>query len=249
MAFRLFSKKKPEKRRKIKHIVGKITKKKVEKVERKVEKEVRKIVVDKLPDEKAYEIVRKFKIPVADTIFVKKQDELERALKKIGYPCVMKVSGAIIHKTEVEGVVTNIADRLKAVEVFNRLIKIKGAEKVIVQKQIHGEELIIGSKKDSQFGYVVVAGLGGIFVETLKDVVFRVCPISLQDAEEMIKELKGYDILKGVRGSKPINFSSLYEIITKISHLTLSEKIKELDINPLLCNEHGCFVVDIRIVK
>ncbi len=224
MAFRLFGKKKLEKRRKIKHIVGKKAKRKIEKVKRKVEKEVR-IVMDKLPDEKAYEIVRKFKIPVAETIFVKKQDELEKALRKVGYPCVMKVSGSIIHKTEVGGVVTNIGDRLKAIEVFNRLIKIKEAEKVIVQKQIQGEELIIGSKKDSQFGYVVVAGLGGVFVETLKDVVFRTCPISLQDAEEMIKELKGYDILKGARGSKPINFSSLYEIITKISHLTLSEKM------------------------
>ncbi len=248
MAFRLFGKKNPEKRRKIKHIVRKKAKKKIEKVKRKIEKEVR-VVIDKLPDEKAYEIVRKFKIPVAETVFVKKQDELENALKKVGYPCVMKVSGSIIHKTEVGGVVTNIGDRLKAIEVFDRLIKIKGAERVIVQKQVQGEELIIGSKKDSQFGYVVVAGLGGIFVETLKDVVFRICPISLQDAEEMIKELKGYDILKGARGSKSINFSSLYEIITKISHLTLSEKVKELDINPLLCNEHGCFAADIRIVK
>jgi acetyl-CoA synthetase (ADP-forming) len=253
MAFNIFGKKKPAKHRKIKHIVAKSARthatKKIAKPAQKKSKTMERVRVEKVEDEKAYEIARKFKIPVIDTFFVKRQDELEKALKKAGYPCVMKVSGDVIHKTEVGGVITNITDHSRALEAFNRLMKIRGTNKIIVQRQLHGTELIIGSKKDSQFGYVIVAGLGGIFVEMLKDVSFRVCPISIQDAEDMIKELKGYEILKGVRGEKPINFPSLYETLIKISRLALSEKIKELDINPLFCNEHGCFAADIRIVK
>lgn len=248
MAFKLFGKKKTVQRRKIKHLEarGKARKK----VEKRISyKEDRLPRIDKLPDEKAYEIARKFRIPVVDTFFIKNQLDLEKAIKKIGFPCVMKVSGNILHKTEVGGVVTNIDNDSKAMETFNRLIKIKGAEKVILQKQLTGVEMIVGSKRDEQFGYVIVTGLGGIFVETLKDVSFRVCPISLQDAEDMVKELKGFEILKGARGAKPINFSSLYDALTKVSRLALSEKIKELDINPLFCNEHGCFAADIRVVK
>ena len=246
MAFKLFSKKNSSKREVTRHTVKSSASKAGE--NRVVSKE-RRVETAKLADEKAYEIARRFKIPVAETFFVRNQAELETALKKVGFPCVMKISGDVVHKTEVGGVETNINDRVKATETFNRFIKTKGVGKVIVQRQMSGTELIVGSKKDSQFGYVIAAGLGGIFVETLKDVVFRVCPISLQDAEEMVRELKGFEILKGVRGMKPINFPSLYETLTKVSRLTISEKIKELDINPLFCDEHGCFAADIRIVK
>jgi len=245
MAFKLFSKKKSPKKGHIKHIMSK---KKANKTEKKVShKEVRKI--EKIPDKQAYDILRKYKIPLADSYFVKNEKELQLPLKKLGFPVVMKVSGNIMHKTEVGGIRKDIRNFEDALKAFRDLIKINRVDSVLVQRQLSGIELIVGSKRDSQFGHVIVTGLGGVFVETLKDVSFRVCPISTQDAEEMVKELKGYEILKGVRGANSINFHSLYETLTKVSRLAISEKIKELDINPLFCNEKECIAADVRIVK
>ena len=109
--------------------------------------------------------------------------------------------------------------------------------------------MIVGMKWDKSFGPVVTAGIGGIYVEILKDVTFRVCPISSWDAEEMIKELKGYEILKGARGGKAIDFKSLFEVLIKVCKLSIANKIREMDINPLFCSDKGCLAVDIRVMK
>jgi len=245
-AFKFFGKKKqkPSKKHAKPH---KVKRKKA--VVKPVKEIKAKITVEKMPDVKAYELLKKYKVPVVDYFFVKNEKEIQPALKKLGFPVVMKVSGDILHKTEVGGIRKNIQSYEQALSAFKDLIKIKGANSVLIQKQLSGIEMIVGSKKDPQFGYVIVTGLGGIYVEVLKDVTFRIAPLSLQDAENMVSELKGLEILKGARGTKPINFSALYETLTKVSRLAVNEKIKELDINPLFCDEHGCFAADVRIVK
>lgn len=217
-----------------------------------VKKEVKPKVpfIEKIPDERAFSLLKQFQIPTTKQVFVKKDKDLEIALKKVGFPCVMKVSGPqIIHRTEMGGIKTNIQTDSQAQEAFKQLMKIKGAEKVLIQKQLQGLEMIIGMKWDPSFGPVVTVGLGGIYVEVLKDVTFRVCPITITDAEDMVRELKGFEILKGARGQKPINLNILYNILIRICRLSMTMKIKEMDINPLICNEEGCFAVDVRIIE
>ncbi len=219
------------------------------KVEQKIK--ARKIptkALAKLPDERALEVLKSYGIPVTQHFFVKKEPNLLAALKRTGFPCVMKVSGAIIHKTDVGGVkIINTEDEAKA--AFSALKKIRGCEKVLVQKFCSGIETIVGTKWDEQFGQIVVFGLGGIYAEVLKDVSFRVCPITQEDAESMVKEIKGYEILTGARGQKPINFQALYDVLMKVSRLATKEKIKEMDINPLFCSSEGCLAADVRIMK
>lgn len=202
---------------------------------------------EKMADEKAYELLKRYGIPLAYHSFVKTVKELPAALKKTGFPAVMKVSGRkIIHKTELGGVVTvNAEDEAKL--ALKKLLSLTGAEKVIVQKKIEGIEVIVGAKRDPQFGAVVVFGLGGIYTEIIKDVSFRICPITSEDAEQMIKSIKGYEILAGARG-KSVNIEALKDVLVKMCRLAAREGIKEMDINPLFINENGCWAADVRIV-
>ena len=110
-------------------------------------------------------------------------------------------------------------------------------------------ELIIGGKRDSQFGQLIMLGMGGIFVEVMRDVVFRVCPITKKDAEEMICELRAYPILSGARGRKPVDKPALVNTLVKVSELLQKENPAEFDINPLMADEKGCVAVDMRILK
>jgi len=258
--FKIFRSKKPKKRihhkklmkKKVKikpkkHLVKKVTKLKVKKP---IKKEV-KIEFKKLPDEKAYKMLRRYKIPLPDYAFCKKEEELKTAFKKIGFPCVMKVSGDIIHKTNVNGVRLNIKTEDEAIKTFKELIKIKGCKKVLVQKMItEGYEIIVGGKKDPQFNRVVALGAGGIFTEFLKDVSFRVCPLSRSDAEEMLKEVKFSDlILKGFRGQKPADANSIIDVILSVSKIMENNpQIKELDINPLFAMQTKALAADVRII-
>lgn len=202
---------------------------------------------EKMDDEKALEMIKRYGIPLAQYFFAKTEKDLLAGLKKTGFPAVMKVSGrSIIHKTELGGVVTvNTEDEARA--ALKKLLSIPSAEKVLVQKKLEGIEVIVGAKRDMQFGAVVVFGLGGIYTEVIKDVVFRVCPISAEDAEQMIKSIKGYEILAGLRG-KPINLEALKDVLVKVCRLAAKEMIKEMDINPLFINEEGCWAADVRIV-
>jgi acyl-CoA synthetase (NDP forming) len=205
--------------------------------------------IEKVPDEKAYEMLKAAKIPVVPYIIVKSEKDLPEAFKKIGFPLVLKASGKnIIHKTELGGVkfATNGG---AAIAAFHELMKIKGCEKVLAQKKLGGLEIIVGAKADPQFGAVVSIGIGGTYVEILKDVTFRVAPITVSDAMAMIKELKGYEILAGARGQPAINLNTLSEVLVKVGNLAIREKIKEMDINPLFCTTEGCWAADVRIVK
>jgi len=253
-------KRKPRKiRKRVKRIKKRVIKKpkkvlrpkKIKKPKVSEKPKIIKPLIEKIPDEKAYDLLKRYRIPLPPYAFCKNEKQLFLALKKIGFPCVMKVSGkTLIHKTDIGGIRLNINNEEEARKNFNELTKIKDCEKVLVQRMIkEGYELILGAKSDEQFGKVVAIGLGGVFVEIFKDVVFRVCPISVKDAEDMVLELKGYEILKGARGKKSVNFNALYDILVKVSRLSITQKIKELDINPLFCNEKGCFATDVRIVK
>src|SRR3989344_748008 len=206
--------------------------------------------VEKMADEKAFELLKKYKISLVPQMVIRKDSELPAALKKIGFPCVMKVSSSkIIHRTEVGGVLRNIKSDAEAMEAFGRLMKIKNNEKVIVQKHLEDLEIIVGGKYDPQFGYVVSVGLGGQFVEILKDITFRIAPVTPADVHAMLKELKGYDVLKGFRNFKPVNMETLAEAIVNVSRMISNEKIKEMDLNPLFCSDKGCWAADVRLIK
>ncbi|NOQ56228.1 MAG: acetyl-CoA synthetase [Nanohaloarchaea archaeon] len=176
---------------------------------------------------------------------------------RIGYPVVMKViSAEIVHKTDSGGVVLNIhnsADALKAYDLIMKNVsksnphaKIDG---VIVEEQVQGHELIIGSKVDPQFGPVIMVGIGGIFVEVLKDVAFRVIPITEKDAGEMLHELKSFSVLEGVRGQPKANISKIKKAMVSVSRLVKDNPdIQELDINPLMVDSKRAVVADARII-
>lgn len=209
------------------------------------------IAFQKMEDEKAYDLLKKYRIEVPPYAFCKNEKELLISLKKTGFPCVMKVSGNIVHKTEVNGIRLNIKTLDEAKKAFYELIKINGCNKVLVQKMItEGYEIIVGGKKDQQFGRIVALGSGGIFTEFLKDVSFRVSPLSRYDAESMLKEVKFSDlILKGFRGQKPANSDSIIDTILSVSRIMENNpQIKELDINPLFATSTKAIATDVRII-
>lgn len=202
---------------------------------------------EKMDDGKALEMIKSYGIPVAQHFFAKSEKDVLSGLKKTGYPAVMKVSGRrIIHKTELGGIIIASSEE-DAKQALKKLLSIKGAEKVLVQKKLEGIEVIVGAKRDPQFGAVVVFGFGGIYTEIIKDVVFRICPVTPDDAEQMIKSIKGYEILTGARG-KTVNIEALKDVLVKICKLASREGIREMDINPLFINEEGCWAADVRIV-
>jgi acyl-CoA synthetase (NDP forming) len=215
-----------------------------------VKREV-KLEFKKMPDEKAYDLLKRYRIPLPEYAFCKKEEELKIALKKIGFPCVMKVSGIIVHKTNVNGVRLNINSEAEALIAFKELMKITGCEKILVQKMLtEGYEVIVGGKKDPQFNSVIALGAGGILTEFIKDVSFRISPLSREDAEQMLKEVKFSDlILKGFRGQKPADANSIIEVILSVSKMMESNpQIKELDINPLFAMPTKAVAVDVRII-
>ena len=164
-----------------------------------------------------------------------------------GYPVVAKVVGPV-HKSDVGGVALNIRNREVLAAEYDRLMKIPDATAVMVQKMIKGTELFIGAKYENRFGHVVLCGLGGIFVEVLKDVSSGLAPLSYEEAYSMIRSLRGYKIIKGTRGMKGVNEKKFAEIIVRLSTLLrFATEIKEMDINPLLADENDVIAVDARI--
>lgn len=190
--------------------------------------------------------LNKLNIPVAKFELADSLQKVERAQKKFGFPCVLKlVSPKVIHKTE-EGGVKVVHDLSELRETATYFLK-KG--KVLVQEKCDGVELFLGIKNDFSFGHVLLAGVGGIFVEVYRDVSFRVCPISKKDAEQMLDELKGKKLLEGIRGMKPVNRKALIDAMVSISKLPEQVKsLEELDVNPLFANDKGVVAVDARIV-
>ena len=184
---------------------------------------------------------------VPEKVSAEKEDLIAFA-EQVGYPVVAKVVGPV-HKSDVGGVALNIRTPEHLALEFERMMKIEGAVAVMVQKMLKGTEVFIGAKYEQRFGHVVLCGLGGIFVEVLKDVKSGLAPLSYPEAFSMIHSLKGYKILKGTRGQKGINEQKYAEVIVRLSTLLrFATEIKELDINPLLADEKGVVAVDARIL-
>jgi len=186
-------------------------------------------------------------IPLVPELVSSSKDELIAFAEKTGYPVVAKVVGPV-HKSDVGGVTLNIRSAEHLALEFDRMMQIPDAAGVMVQKMLKGTELFIGAKYEERFGHVVLCGLGGIFVEVLKDVSSGLAPLSYAEAYSMIRSLRGYKIIKGTRGQKGINEEKYAEIIVRLSTLLrFATEIKEIDINPLLADEHQVVAVDARI--
>lgn len=187
-------------------------------------------------------------IPMVPELASSSKEELVAFAEKIGYPIVAKVVGPV-HKSDVGGVTLNIRTSEHLALEFERMMQIKDATGVMVQKMIKGTELFIGAKYENRFGHVVLCGLGGIFVEVLKDVSSGLAPLSSDEAYSMIRSLKSYKIIKGTRGQKGLNEDKYADIIMRLSTLLrFATEIKEMDINPLLADENDVIAVDARIL-
>ncbi|MCQ2280599.1 MAG: acetate--CoA ligase family protein [Bacteroidales bacterium] len=178
---------------------------------------------------------------------VDKEADAVAFARKVGYPLVMKVVGPL-HKSDVGGVVLNVKDEETVVREFNRLIKIKDTYAVEMYPMLFGTEVFIGASYDEKFGHQVLFGLGGIFVEVMKDVKAALAPVNQAEALDLLKGLRGYKILKGVRGQEPVNEELFAETVARVSALVqAAPEIKEMDLNPLLGTSKSITAVDARI--
>lgn len=197
--------------------------------------------------EKVHELFDCAGIPMVPEKVSSDKAELVAFAEKVGYPVVAKVVGPV-HKSDVGGVALNIRTAEHLALEFDRMMKIEGATGIMVQKMLKGRELFIGAKYEPRFGHIVLCGLGGIFVEVLKDVSSGLAPLSYEEAYSMIHSLRAYKIIKGTRGQKGINEKKYAEIIVRLSTLLrFATEIKEMDINPLLADEDNVIAVDARI--
>ena len=211
-----------------------------------------------LLETEAKELLREYGIPVPNFKLIKSEEEIAELAKEINFPIVMKiVSPDIIHKTDAGGVKVGVKDEEEARIAYQEIISkaIKYNKKASISGVIaytmvpQGTEIIIGMMKDPHFGPVIMFGLGGIFVEVLKDISFRILPIEEIDAREMIAEIKGYEILKGARGNPPRDIRAIEEVLMKVSKLTMENpEINEIDLNPIFVFENGIQAVDARMI-
>ncbi len=186
-------------------------------------------------------------IPLVPEMVSTDKEQLTAFADRVGYPVVAKVVGPV-HKSDVGGVALNIRTPEHLALEFDRMMQIPDAQGVMVQKMLKGTELFIGAKYEERFGHVVLCGLGGIFVEVLKDVQSGLAPLSYGEAYSMIHSLRGYQIIKGTRGQAGVNEQKYAEIIVRLSTLLrFATEIKEMDINPLLADEQDVVAVDARI--
>jgi len=186
-------------------------------------------------------------IPLVKGKIIEEISGLNSALEEVGLPVAMKVVGPL-HKTDVGGVRLNIQNYQQAESNFYELMQIEGAYGVEIQQMATGKELCFGVKWESGDGHLIVFGLGGIFVEVLHDVQTSLAPLSFEEAKTMIQSIKGYQLIKGVRGEKPIDEGVLIEILLRISELVeIVPEIREMDINPAFANESNILVADARI--
>ena len=182
-----------------------------------------------------------------EEVEVDSETQAIEAATKMGFPLVMKVVGPV-HKSDVGGVVLNVKDLVTVSREFNRLIKIPETYAVEICKMYKGTEVFIGASREEKFGHQVLFGLGGIFIEVLKDVQAALVPVGAQEAQSLIKNLRGYKILQGVRGQEPVNEEILAETVARISALvSAAPEIAEMDLNPLLGNSTSLTAVDARI--
>lgn len=200
-----------------------------------------------LNPETCFELMEAAGIELAGQMEITTKGQIFSIQEKLQFPIVMKVIGPV-HKTEVGGVVLNIANEQQAAKVFDQLMSIPDAKAVLVQEMLSGEELYCGAIKQGDFGHVVLCGLGGIFLELLNDTSSALAPMSLQEVTNMVESLKAYPLFKGYRNRKALNKHKFIEVIHRIGALVhIAPEIAELDLNPLIANEKDMKVVDVRI--
>jgi len=197
-------------------------------------------------------------IPVADAYLATTGEEAGKAAKKVGFPVVIKVvSPDITHKSDVDGVRLGLESKKEVLATFEEMLdavrevqpdaRIEGV--AVQHMALRGIEVIIGMSKDPQFGPVLMFGLGGVLVEVLKDVAFRIVPLEPRDARQMVREIKGYPVLEGVRGQPPADIAALESLILKLSgFVEANPQIEEIDLNPVFAYKDGVIAVDARIV-
>jgi acetyltransferase len=188
-------------------------------------------------------VIRAYGFKVPRSLLATTHEEAVAAAREVGLPVVMKISSPdILHKSDVGGVRVGVATELEVVGAFTAIIesarrKLPQADLsgVLVQEMIRGgRETILGMTRDAQFGPMIMFGLGGIYVEVLKDVSFRIAPLTRRDAEEMVAEIRSIKLLRGVRGQPPADFSALVEGLLRLSQLVVDfPEIVEMDLNPL----------------
>jgi len=226
----------------------------ISKIFGKVKKEGRKFLLES----EAKTVCRAYGIPVTDFKVAKNVAEAVKFAERIGYPVVLKiVSPDVIHKSDVGGVIINVKDAENVQKAYQQIMdsvkrhkpnaKIVG---VLVQEMApQSTEIIVGATKDPQFGPTLMFGLGGIFVEILKDVTFRIAPVTEDEAREMITAVKAYPLLKGYRNMPLADIEAIVEILLNTSRLVMEhQEIKELDLNPIMVYEKGAKTVDARII-
>jgi acyl-CoA synthetase (NDP forming) len=211
-----------------------------------------------LTEIEAKQVIREAGIAVTETRLAVSQKEAVTISKEIGYPVVLKIASPdITHKSDAGGVKTGLKDAKEVKTAYEDIMasvakKVSKAriQGVTVQPMARpGVEVIIGMFKDPQFGPVIMFGLGGIFVEVLKDVAFRLIPIAKRDAAEMIEEIKGKALLNGYRGQEPADKEALADVLLKISALVeKTPEVKELDLNPVFAYKDSAIAADARIV-
>ncbi|MFA4872160.1 MAG: acetate--CoA ligase family protein [Patescibacteria group bacterium] len=227
----------------------------------KKKKEVAKIIrKESIVESDARELLLPLKFPLNKMKLAKSEKELVKFAKEIGYPVALKiVSSAVIHKSDVGGVKINLPNEkelLSAYREMDKKIKSKFSRAKIdgylVGEMVKGWEIIVGMKRDPQFGPIIMVGAGGIYTEVFKDVAFRLAPLTRSDAQEMIKELKIYKLFAGARGKKPLDINSVIDLLVKLGDFSCQfPEIKEIDLNPVMVKEKGkgCSIVDVRFLK
>jgi len=212
-----------------------------------------------LLEPEAKTICAEYGIPVPRFKIASDPEEAVEFAEEIGYPVVLKiVSPDVLHKTDVGGVLLNVLDADGVREGFKRILDtVRGHVPnarvigVLVEEMAPKgvAEVIVGAIKDPQFGQTLMFGLGGVFVEILKDVTFRIAPIDEREAHEMIKEIKAYPILEGYRGQPPADVDTIAKILVNASRLVIDHpEVKEMDLNPIIVYERGAKTVDARII-
>jgi len=204
------------------------------------------------------ELLAEYGISLPEALLVRTLDETVEAAGKIRYPAAMKVvCPDIIHKSDAGGIKLDLKDERDLQKAFEEIVanvcKLTQKERVVgtlvSPMAAKGQECIAGMIQDPQFGPVIMFGLGGIFVEVLKDVSFRVAPLAEEDIEEMITEIKGYPILTGIRGQDPKDIEAIKVILAKLSEIAVDNpEIKEIDLNPIIVHTKGASIVDSRVI-
>lgn len=211
-----------------------------------------------LMEHESKEVLKIYTIPTTRERLAVDANDAIKSANTIGYPVVLKIcSPRIVHKSDIGGVIIGIHTPKEVKEAYRNIIKnmsVNAPEAkilgILVQEEVpKGFEVIVGAVRDPQFGPVVMFGLGGVFVEVLKDVSFRLAPLTKNEAFNMIKETKGFKILEGLRGEKPADLNALTSVITKVGEIiTDLPEVMEIDINPLIVFDKGLVAVDARIV-